>query len=470
MTTGPTGVPRRAWRRGDLRRPPRRVLGLRARADGRRPARRWTGCSRPARHAARRRGGPARRARRDPRRSAAAAAAHPPARIVEVHVRAVDDDARPGRRRDRARPRWPRPADPALGAARRRLAGHRRPRRVPATGARHPDLAGRRRPAPRRLARSGPLAGETVAVKDLFAVAGQRVGAGNPAWLADAHRPRPRTPRRSRPLLDAGAAVRGIARTDEFAYSLAGTNAPPRHPAEPARARPHPRRLLVRLGRRGRARAREDRARHRHRRLDPGAGGVPGPLRDPHDARRRRPIGPAPSGADLRHRRLADPRRRPAAPGRRGAAAAGVAGRHGPAGRRTRAAPAGRARRRRRGHRLAAGAQKKVETWALDELPGWLQAFQTLQAWEAWQSHGAWLDERMDTLGPDVRGRFERARDGHRRRGGGGCGRRTDGAGADPRLRRRPGAGAAVGADGRAAARPRPPRPPPAGAAGDHAA
>jgi len=39
-----------------------------------------------------------------------------------------------------------------------------------------------------------------------------------------------------------------------------------------------------------------------------------------------------------------------------------------------------------------------------------LTAFQTFQAWEAWQSHGAWLETRLDTLGADVRGRFERAR------------------------------------------------------------
>src|SRR5690606_32284504 len=71
---------------------------------------------------------------------------------------------------------------------------------------------------------AGPLDGENVAVKDLFAVAGQPVGAGNPAWLDQApletaHAWPVRT------LLGAGAAVRGITRTDEFAYSLAGTNA-----------------------------------------------------------------------------------------------------------------------------------------------------------------------------------------------------------------------------------------------------
>jgi Asp-tRNA(Asn)/Glu-tRNA(Gln) amidotransferase A subunit family amidase len=47
--------------------------------------------------------------------------------------------------------------------------------------------------------------------------------------------------------------------------------------------------------------------------------------------------------------------------------------------------------------------------WPTSELPGWLAAFQTLQAWEAWQVHGEWLANRMDTLGADVRSRFERA-------------------------------------------------------------
>lgn len=70
---------------------------------------------------------------------------------------------------------------------------------------------------------AGPLAGETVAVKDLYAVAGHRIGAGNPTFLAEApvrteHAPAVRM------LLDAGADVVGIAQTDEFAYSIAGNN------------------------------------------------------------------------------------------------------------------------------------------------------------------------------------------------------------------------------------------------------
>jgi Asp-tRNA(Asn)/Glu-tRNA(Gln) amidotransferase A subunit family amidase len=70
----------------------------------------------------------------------------------------------------------------------------------------------------------GALAGESVAVKDLFAVAGYAVGAGNPEYLAEA-------PVESvhagavRALVEAGASIRGIARTDEFAYSVMGANA-----------------------------------------------------------------------------------------------------------------------------------------------------------------------------------------------------------------------------------------------------
>jgi len=70
----------------------------------------------------------------------------------------------------------------------------------------------------------GPLEGLTVAVKDLFAIKGYRIGAGNPTYL-DSARVEPTTAAAVSDLLRAGASLRGIARTDEFAYSVAGDNA-----------------------------------------------------------------------------------------------------------------------------------------------------------------------------------------------------------------------------------------------------
>jgi Asp-tRNA(Asn)/Glu-tRNA(Gln) amidotransferase A subunit family amidase len=70
---------------------------------------------------------------------------------------------------------------------------------------------------------AGPLSGVGIAVKDLFAVKGFAVGAGNPTWLAGA----PIADRSAdviTTLLDSGAHLTGIARTDEFAYSLDGVN------------------------------------------------------------------------------------------------------------------------------------------------------------------------------------------------------------------------------------------------------
>lgn len=82
----------------------------------------------------------------------------------------------------------------------------------------------------------GPLSGRTVAVKDLFAVGGFRIGAGNPAWLAQAS-PEPEDAPAVRMLREAGAAIAGIARTDELAFSMSGANAhygTPPNPAAPS--------------------------------------------------------------------------------------------------------------------------------------------------------------------------------------------------------------------------------------------
>lgn len=69
----------------------------------------------------------------------------------------------------------------------------------------------------------GVLDGVRVAVKDLFAVAGFAVGAGNPAWLAEAS-VETADAAAVHALRAAGASISGIAQTDELAFSLSGTN------------------------------------------------------------------------------------------------------------------------------------------------------------------------------------------------------------------------------------------------------
>ncbi|PPF82243.1 amidase [Subtercola sp. Z020] len=81
--------------------------------------------------------------------------------------------------------------------------------------------------------RVGALAGIRVAVKDLFAIAGETIGAGNPAFRAG------RTPERfTAPavlaLLRQGAEITGLAQTDELAFSIAGTNVHYGTPPNPA--------------------------------------------------------------------------------------------------------------------------------------------------------------------------------------------------------------------------------------------
>lgn len=83
----------------------------------------------------------------------------------------------------------------------------------------------------------GALTGLRVAVKDLFAVGGYRVGAGNPTWLARAP-VEPRDADAVAMLRAAGASIVGIAQTDELAFGLSGVNVhygTPPNPAAPDR-------------------------------------------------------------------------------------------------------------------------------------------------------------------------------------------------------------------------------------------
>jgi len=75
-----------------------------------------------------------------------------------------------------------------------------------------------------RGAASGPLAGLTFAAKDLYDVAGQKTGFGNPDWLRT-HEPAVRTAPAVQMLLDAGARLVGKTHTEEMAWSLTGENA-----------------------------------------------------------------------------------------------------------------------------------------------------------------------------------------------------------------------------------------------------
>jgi amidase len=84
---------------------------------------------------------------------------------------------------------------------------------------------------------AGPLAGRTLAVKDLFDVAGLVTGAGTPAW-ADGRAPAETDAPAVAALRRAGARVVGKTVTDELAWSLNGENVhygTPENPAAPGR-------------------------------------------------------------------------------------------------------------------------------------------------------------------------------------------------------------------------------------------
>jgi Asp-tRNA(Asn)/Glu-tRNA(Gln) amidotransferase A subunit family amidase len=57
------------------------------------------------------------------------------------------------------------------------------------------------------------------------------------------------------------------------------------------------------------------------------------------------------------------------------------------------------------------GDLPRIEPTAFDAsvLPDWAEVFRTVQGWEAWRAHGAWISRHRDSLGPDVGSRFDTA-------------------------------------------------------------
>ena len=171
----------------------------------------------------------------------------PVRRVVECHVRVVTADvaivvsvnAPAAGGRGVVTQLWRRDPDAGPGGARSwRIASAQVQASPPAIDRRvwrvvdEPLVSGSRGDDPTGTAPPA-LSGETVAVKDLFAVAGHAIGAGVPARLAGAA-PESRHAAAVQHLLDAGADLRGIAQTDEFAYSIAGRNSAYGTPPNPA--------------------------------------------------------------------------------------------------------------------------------------------------------------------------------------------------------------------------------------------
>jgi len=79
-------------------------------------------------------------------------------------------------------------------------------------------------PAPLKGVASGPLAGLSAVVKDMYDIAGERTGCGSPEWLAT-HPPAARNCPPVQKILDAGATIIGKTVCDEYFYSVSGNNA-----------------------------------------------------------------------------------------------------------------------------------------------------------------------------------------------------------------------------------------------------
>ena len=263
-------------------------------------------------------------------------------------------------------------------------------------------------------------------MKDLFAIKGYRIGAGNPTFL-DESRAETTTAPAVADLLRGGASLRGIARTDEFAYSIAGDNVhygtPPNGAvpgALPGGSSSGPA-SAVATGQAEIGLATDTAGSIRVPASYQGLWG----LRTTHGLVPRQ--GLLPARAVLRHGRLAHTRRRDAAAGRRLV----------PELRRLRV---DRERLRRVGRRPAVavpGARRGARavepdtraafdallvdgsrhpmmppTFArvsIGDLDAYFAPFRTVQAAEAWRNNGEWVRAHPGAVGPAVAERFRLA-------------------------------------------------------------
>ncbi|MFZ0388462.1 MAG: amidase family protein, partial [Solirubrobacteraceae bacterium] len=267
----------------------------------------------------------------------------------------------------------------------------------------------------------GPLTGVTVAVKDIVDVAGVTTGAGNPDWLAN-HGPAERHAAAVQLLLDAGATVIGKSHTDEFAWSLSGTNhhyGTPRNPAAPGRVpggSSSGSASAVALGIAEIAIGTDTAGSIRVPAsycglygIRPSHGRVPvkgiHPLAWSFDT-----CGVFAGDGELLQRAarvlLESASRRatagPAKPLKTLVLATDLV---------QQADPAVAAVVRDGAARLAdeLGIPLHEASFGVDRLPGWLQAFRARQMVEAWQANGRWITAHRPRLGPGVAGRFAAA-------------------------------------------------------------
>jgi len=262
-------------------------------------------------------------------------------------------------------------------------------------------------------AETGPLAGLTFAVKDIYDIAGYPTGGGNPVKLAE-NPIHTETAPLVAAMLDAGARFVGKTQTDELTFSLNGQN---RHYPEPVNVRA-PGRVT---GGSSSGSAAAVAAGLCDFALGSDTGGS---VRAPASYCGLYGIRPT-------HGRVSLDRAMPLAPsldtagyfadsaelfGRVGEMFLGPDDRPGRLARAIRAEDAfalllsaGEAKTLAVGERRVAdllGSPERV-TLAPDGLEHWYWAFRRIQAVEAWAVHGAWIESRNPEMTPGVRERFE---------------------------------------------------------------